>query len=75
MEPGSGRFKKMQQMVPAVLDRNLRDFAVQLLLLLHEGAVGLKPLRPRGLVALATEWDELKARLIEAIELCGRSGP
>jgi len=68
-EPGSGKFKKMQQMVPEVLDRNLRDFAVQLFLLLHEGAVGLAPLKPKGLVALATESDGLKVRLIEAFEL------
>jgi hypothetical protein len=69
MEPGTGQFKKMQQMVPEVLDRNLRDFAVQLFLLLHEGAVGLKPLKPKGLITLAEECDQLKKRLIVAFEL------
>lgn len=69
MEPGSGKFKKMQKMVPEVLDRNVGDFAVQLFLLLHEGAVGLRPLKPKGLIPLATECDQLKLRMIAAFEL------
>lgn len=75
MDPVTGNFKKMQQMVPEVLDRNVRDFAVQLFLLLHEGAVGLKPLKPRDLIPLATECDDMKARLIEAFGLVGPPDP
>lgn len=69
LEPGTFRFRKLQQMFPQVLDRNIRDFAVQLWLLLREAALGLEPIATRELRVLAGECDDVKARLLSEFHL------
>ena len=56
-------------MHPHVLDRNIRDFAIQLYLLLHEAALGLDPFAMRELQPVATECDEVKQRLLSRFGL------
>jgi hypothetical protein len=75
LERETFRFKKLQQMHPSVLDRNVRDFAVQLYLLLHEAAPGLEPLAIRELDLLAGECDEVKRRLLSVFGLNDEDTP
>lgn len=63
-------FRKMQQFVPEVLDRNIRDLAVQIWFILHEAVLGLERIVPREtLVELASSADKLKGRMIHVFEL------
>lgn len=63
-------FRKMQQFVPNVLDKNVTDLAVQIWLMLYEAALTLERILPtEAMVALATEADKLKERLTNAFEL------
>lgn len=63
-------FQKMQPFAPLVLDRNVRDFAVQIWLMLYEAALTLERLLPVEVMeALATETDKLKEMLTDAFEL------
>lgn len=63
--PGTFGFKKLQRTIPAVLNRNLQDLAVQLFLLLHEAVLGLLPISIGKIEELAGEADSLKERLIK----------
>lgn len=69
LEPGTLRFKKQQCAVPNVLDRNLRDFVIQLYLLLHEGVIGLEKLNVSEYEPLAANTDQLKEQLLKVFEL------
>ncbi|MEW6678890.1 MAG: hypothetical protein AB1421_13295 [Pseudomonadota bacterium] len=63
-------FRKMQQFAPQVLDKNVRDLAIQVWLMLYEAALTLERVLPtEAMVALATEADKLKERLTNAFEL------
>lgn len=63
-------FRKMQQFAPQVLDKNVRDLAVQIWLMLSEAALALDRILPtETMVGLATETDKLKERLINVFEL------
>lgn len=63
-------FRKMQQFAPQVLDKNVKDFAVQVWLMLYEAALTLERILPtEAMVGLATEADKLKERLTNAFEL------
>lgn len=69
LERDTGHFKKLQRMVPKVLDRNVRDLAVQLYLLLREAVLGLEPIESDHFIELATITDELKPKLIHDFAL------
>lgn len=62
-------FRKSQQFVDHVLERNLRDWAVQVWFLLHEAVLGLQHLNSTRFVELATDADGLKLRMIHVFEL------
>jgi hypothetical protein len=69
LEAGTLRFKKLQRMHPQVLERNIRDFAIQLYLLLHEAALGLQPIALSELHLVAGECDEVKQRVLSTFGL------
>lgn len=69
LESGTSRFKKLQHMVPHVLETNTRDLAVQLFLLVHEATLGLEPFSMSALREIGGECDDLKVRLIAEFEL------
>lgn len=59
------RFRKMQQFVPEVLDKNFTDLAVQIGLMAQEAVLTLERTAPREkLVTLAAAADQKKERLI-----------
>lgn len=63
-------FRKMQQFVPVVVDQNMRDLAVQVLILQREAVLTLDLILPtERFEALAAEAEEIKTRLIDAFEL------
>lgn len=63
-------FRKMQQFAPQVFDKNVRDLAVQVWLMLYEAILTLERVLPtEAMVALATEADKLKEQLTNAFEL------
>lgn len=63
-------FRKMQQFVPKVLDKNITDLAIQLWLMLQEAVLALQCILPNESMAeLATEADKLKERMINDFEL------
>lgn len=63
-------FRKMQQSVPKVVDRNLTDLAVHIYLMLYEAALTLGRILPReNMEELAIASDNLKGRMIHAFEL------
>lgn len=72
-EPDSLALRKLQKMQPRVLERNLGDLAVQIWLLLCEGAAGLSLLACSKLNELARESDDLKAEIIRAFDLDRRA--
>ena len=49
LEPKTHRFKKLQRAVPKVLDKNVKDFVVQLYLLTREGVLSLDRLNAPNL--------------------------
>lgn len=66
-------FRKMQRFAPKVLDKNVKDLAVQVWLLLHEAMLALQCiLSKETMVELATEADTLKERMIIVFELKAR---
>lgn len=69
LERDTLRFKKMQRMVPHVLERNVRDLAIQLSLLLQEAVLGLQGVPNAPVRDLAVAADELKGRLLNAFGL------
>ena len=69
IDPATHSFKKLQHMVPSVLDRNLVDLVVQLHLLLQEAVLSLEPVAPVDLAAIVHDTDQLKARLFKVFSL------
>ncbi len=69
-------FRKMQQFVPKVLDKNLTDLAVQIWLMLYEAALTLERILPREkMEELAIAADNLKERLIHVFDLAPPNEP
>lgn len=68
-EPSTGKFKKMQRMVPHVLDTNVRDLVVQLIIFLREAKLALEPLGSPRFIEIAGGIDRLKARMLHAYNL------
>ncbi|MDG2518088.1 hypothetical protein [Lysobacter soli] len=68
-ERGSSRFKKLQHADPTVLERNVRDFAIQLYLLVHEATLGLEPLSMTDLRSIGGKADTVHERLTAIFEL------
>ena len=68
-EPVTLRFKKMQKMVPHVLEANVRDLVVQLMLFLREAALALEPLEHSAFVDIAGNIDKLKFRMLDVYAL------
>jgi hypothetical protein len=69
VEPGTLNFRKLQRMVPEVVDRNIRDLAVQLYLLLYEAVMGLETFAMDDLRAIGGDCDDLKERMILVFHL------
>ncbi|WP_284447056.1 hypothetical protein [Fluviibacter phosphoraccumulans] len=69
LEPRTNRFKKLQRAVPLVLETNVRDFAIQLYLLLHEAVLALERLKTSSFESLAARTDLLKEELFHAFKL------
>jgi len=69
LEPSTFKFKKLQRMVPHVLEVNVRDIAVQLLLILHEAILALEPLSSSQLLSIAEDYEELRERMIHVFGL------
>jgi hypothetical protein len=69
LTPDTFRFKKLQRTVPEVLDMNVRDFAIQLYLLIHEGVLSLERLSHTSFEVLATQADQLRVDLLQAFGL------
>lgn len=69
LEPSTHKFKKLQRMVPHVLETNVRDLAVQLLLMLREAALALEPVGSPQFVSIAEGTDSLKDSMIHVFGL------
>lgn len=69
LEPQTHRFKKLQRAVPKVLDKNLKDFVVQLFLLAREGVLSLNRLSSPQYEELAALTDQLKEDMVHVFEL------
>ena len=65
------KFRKLQEFVPQVLDRNFTDFAVQQQLLLQEGLLSLQPLAVTVLPMFALEAECLRREMLMVFELGG----
>jgi hypothetical protein len=68
-DPATSSLKKLQPMVPQVLERNLRDLAIQIWLLLCEGAASLDKLECHELSGIASDSDALKEELMNTFGL------
>lgn len=62
-------FKKSQQFVPAVLEKNFKDWTVQIWFLLHEAVLGLQNLNSPRFVELVSTTVRLKGRIFHVFEL------
>lgn len=69
VEVESARLRKLQQFVPTVLERNIRDFAIQMFFAIREAVLGLTNLDVANLEILAAEADEIKECLLRAFAL------
>ena len=69
LEPSTLRFKKMQRMVPSVLDVNIRDLVIQLQIMLREAALALQPLGSSQFLGIAEGIDRLKSRMLDVFNL------
>ena len=68
-EPKTAKFKKLQRMVPHVLETNVRDLVVQLMLFLREAGLALEPLKSPAFLEIAEGIDNLKFRMLDVYEL------
>lgn len=62
-------FRKVQQFVPQVLDKNLTDFAVQLWFLLREAVLALERVQSSRFEELAGATDAVKGRMVHVFQL------
>ena len=69
LEPSTFKFKKLQRMVPHVLETNVRDLAVQLLLILREAALALEPVGSPQFANIAERTDSLRDHMFHVFEL------
>lgn len=69
VEAESDQLKKLQQFVPAVLEKNVRDFAIQMFFASREAILGLTLTDAKNLEILATEADDVKECLLRAFDL------
>ncbi|MBL8446099.1 MAG: hypothetical protein JNJ44_01660 [Zoogloeaceae bacterium] len=67
--PGTFRFKKAQEMVPHVLDRNIRDVTIQVYFLLREAVLGLEGKEQALFLELASITETLQVKLIQEFDL------
>lgn len=64
-DPTTKNLRKLQVMQPAVLERNVGDFAVQFVFMLQESVLGLKQSPDQSsLPFLASRCDELRQRIL-----------
>lgn len=64
------QFRKAQEFVPHVIDKNFTDLVVQVWLMLYESALTLERLIPHDdMIKLAASSDHLKEKLINVFEL------
>lgn len=68
-ENNTGRIRKFQKMVPHILERNLRDFIVQLHLLLHEAIFSLEQVKSQDLLELAERCAGLQSTMFNEFKL------
>jgi hypothetical protein len=68
-EPETGKLKKMQRMVPHVLEANVRDLVVQLMLFLREAGLALEPLNSPHFLEIADGIDKLRFRMLDVYGL------
>lgn len=68
-EPSNFKFKKLQKMVPHVLEKNVLDLAIQLFLLILEAARALEPTTSVEYLSIAEKVDKLKSRLLNVFDL------
>ena len=64
-------FRKLQQFVPHVLETNMRDFTVQLQLMLQEGVLALQPVGSVQFPELGLDADRIKTRMLDVFALNG----
>lgn len=69
LEPGSFKFKKYQSTVHEVLEQNLRDFSIQVYLLLYEAVLSIERLESSEFEELAASTDSLKEELFHEFKL------
>lgn len=69
LEPGTHRFKKLQVMVPFVLDTNVRDLAVQLVLLAQAAVEALEHVDRVNAHSLASDWQAIHSKVFKAFAL------
>ena len=62
-------FRKMQEFIPHILNKNLTDLAVQLWFLLQEGVLGLEQVDSNRQVELATAADAVKEQIFDVFEI------
>jgi hypothetical protein len=63
------RFRKLQRMVPQVLDKNFRDLAIQVYSLLREAVFSIERIDAQVFQSLGGATDKLHARLIREFKL------
>jgi hypothetical protein len=64
-------FRRLQEFAPEVLDRNFRDFSVQLQFLLQEGLLALKHVPDAPIVELARKAEGARKRMLFVFGLNG----
>ena len=69
LEPKTLHFKKHQRAVPKVLDKNVRDFVIQLYILAREGVLSLDRLDVPTFEDIAVRTDQLKEDMVHVFKL------
>jgi hypothetical protein len=75
-DPTTKQLKKLQVMHPAVIERNVADFAIQFVFMLQESALGLERSRDQSrLASLALRCAELGERILACFPLPPKADP
>lgn len=69
LEPSTLKFKKLQRMVPNVLDTNYLDLVVILLLVMRQAILSLEPTGSPRFLAICESADTLKLDVLRAFDL------